>query len=71
MRKQVDPIIDRYRGDRTAIVAILHEINAAFRYLPREALEREGVEVYTYPGEEITIKGGGGPTCLTRPLVRG
>ena len=37
----------------------------------REALEREGVEVYTYPGEEITIKGGGGPTCLTRPLVRG
>ena len=40
MRKQVDPIIDRYRGDRTAIVAILHEINAAFRYLPREALER-------------------------------
>ncbi len=36
----------------------------------REALEREGVEVYTYPGEEITIKGGGGPTCLTRPLIR-
>lgn len=37
----------------------------------REALEKEGAEVYTYPGEEITIKGGGGPTCLTRPLIRG
>ncbi len=37
----------------------------------QEALEKEGVEVYTYPGEEICIKGGGGPTCLTRPLFRG
>ena len=37
----------------------------------RSALEKEGAEVYTYPGEEITIKGGGGPTCLTRPLFRG
>lgn len=37
----------------------------------QEALEKEGVEVHTYPGEEISIKGGGGPTCLTRPLFRG
>ena len=38
--EQVDQIIDSYRGDSTAIVAILHEINTAFRYLPRAALER-------------------------------
>lgn len=37
----------------------------------RRALEKEGAEVYTYPGEEISLKGGGGPTCLTRPLIRG
>jgi len=36
----VDQIIDKYRGDSTAIVAILHDLNAALRYLPREALER-------------------------------
>ncbi len=37
----------------------------------RKALEKAGAEVYTYPGEEISLKGGGGPTCLTRPLIRG
>lgn len=36
----------------------------------RKALEKAGAEVYVYPGEEITLKGGGGPTCLTRPLIR-
>jgi len=30
-----------------------------------------GVEVRTYRGEEISRKGDGGPTCLTRPLLRG
>ncbi|WP_297794477.1 dimethylarginine dimethylaminohydrolase family protein [uncultured Eudoraea sp.] len=26
--------------------------------------------VFTYKGEEISLKGGGGPTCLTRPIQR-
>ncbi len=34
-------------------------------------LEREGFEVSTYPGSEISLNGSGGPTCLTRPLLRG
>ena len=34
-------------------------------------LKEEGVEVSEYVGEEISRKGAGGPTCLTRPLVRG
>ena len=34
------------------------------------ALEYAGCQVTTYSGEEISIKGGGGPTCLTRPLLR-
>lgn len=29
-----------------------------------------GCEVHTFPGSEICVKGLGGPTCLTRPLVR-
>ena len=36
----------------------------------RAALEAAGVEVHTYPAAEMN-KGDGGPTCLTRPLLRG
>lgn len=36
----------------------------------RARLEAEGVEVFEYEGREISVKGGGGPTCLTRPLAR-
>ena len=36
----------------------------------RAALEKAGAEVLVYDGSEISIKGGGGPTCLTRPLLR-
>jgi len=37
---------------------------------PRTAalLEKAGVEVLTYEGGEISVKGAGGPTCLTRPF---
>ena len=33
-------------------------------------LETAGAQVTTYEGTNISIKGGGGPTCLTRPLLR-
>lgn len=36
----------------------------------RAALERAGANVRVYDGYEISLKGGGGPTCLTRPLAR-
>lgn len=36
----------------------------------KQALEKAGCEVITYKGQEISVKGGGGPTCLTRPLKR-
>ncbi len=36
----------------------------------RERLEQAGVRVRTYEGREISVKGGGGPTCLTRPVAR-
>ena len=37
----------------------------------RARLEAAGCEVVTYDGAEISMKGAGGPTCLTRPLDRG
>ncbi|HEY1315921.1 MAG TPA: arginine deiminase family protein [Gaiella sp.] len=37
----------------------------------RRRMERKGVDVLTYRGDEISRKGDGGPTCLTRPLLRG
>jgi len=37
----------------------------------RRALERAGVEVHAYDGSELSLKGDGGPTCLTAPLLRG
>jgi N-dimethylarginine dimethylaminohydrolase len=36
----------------------------------KSLLENAGCTVITYQGEEISVKGGGGPTCLTRPLAR-
>jgi N-dimethylarginine dimethylaminohydrolase len=33
-------------------------------------LTKAGFDVRTFPGAELCINGGGGPTCLTRPLLR-
>jgi len=38
--------------------------------LTRRRLEAAGAEVILYAGDEISRKGCGGPTCLTRPLLR-
>jgi arginine deiminase len=34
-------------------------------------MEAADIDVRTYKGDEISRKGDGGPTCLTRPLLRG
>jgi N-dimethylarginine dimethylaminohydrolase len=36
----------------------------------RRRMEAAGVDVRVYRGEELSRKGDGGPTCLTRPLER-
>ena len=38
--------------------------------LTKQRLEDAGAEVWEYDGSEISLKGAGGPTCLTRPLIR-
>ena len=35
-----------------------------------QRLRESGFDVLTFPGAELCINGGGGPTCLTRPLLR-
>jgi N-dimethylarginine dimethylaminohydrolase len=35
------------------------------------ALRENGCEVHTFEAGEVGVNGGGGPTCLTRPLLRG
>ena len=36
----------------------------------KKMLEKNKVEVFCYDGSEISLKGAGGPTCLTRPFLR-
>ena len=38
--------------------------------ITKERLEAAGCQVFEYEGLEISVKGGGGPTCLTRPILR-
>ncbi len=38
--------------------------------ITKERLEKAGCKVIEYEGAEISVKGGGGPTCLTRPVMR-
>ncbi len=47
-------------------VAILAEGNP----VTAGALAAAGCEVYTYPASQIGINGSGGPTCMTRPILR-
>ena len=35
-----------------------------------QRLGKAGFDVHTFPGSELCINGSGGPTCLTRPLLR-
>jgi len=38
--------------------------------ITKRLLEANGCKVHEYEGQEISVKGGGGPTCLTRPIER-
>jgi N-dimethylarginine dimethylaminohydrolase len=35
-----------------------------------DRLKQAGFDVRTFAGSELCINGSGGPTCLTRPLLR-
>ena len=46
------------------LIAIEENVNT------NQRLRRAGFDVRTFPGSEICINGSGGPSCLTRPLLR-
>jgi N-dimethylarginine dimethylaminohydrolase len=57
-------------GCNTLAVAPRRCIMLAGNPITHSRLEQAGVEVYEFVGGEISLKGGGGPTCLTRPVLR-
>ena len=48
-------------------VAVMAEGNP----VTRRRLEEAGAEVHVFPAAEVGVNGSGGPTCLTRPILRG
>lgn len=54
------------------VLAVAPRVAVAMEGNPetRRRMEAAGVEVHRYSGVEISAKGCGGPTCLTRPLER-
>jgi arginine deiminase len=38
--------------------------------MTKQKMEAAGVEVFEYEGSELSLKGTGGPTCLTCPVLR-
>ena len=37
----------------------------------QRSLEQHGCDVHTFAASEVGVNGSGGPTCLTRPILRG
>jgi N-dimethylarginine dimethylaminohydrolase len=68
----VDVPEEEFESMGTNVLALAPRVCVMVRGNPqtREALERAGAIVHEYDGGEISLKGGGGPTCLTRPLSR-
>ena len=67
------PIVEDERPTMAANVLALGERTLLAIVANRETnarLRDAGFEVLTYEGSEISQNGSGGPTCLTRPLVR-
>jgi NADH:ubiquinone oxidoreductase subunit E len=49
--QKVDEIIDSYNSDRSSTLAVLQDLQAEYRYLPREALERTAEKLGVPLGE--------------------
>ena len=68
----VDVPEDEYLPMGCNVLAIAPRSVVMLENLPgvKAGLEQAGCSVQTYRGMEISRKGEGGPTCLTRPLIR-
>ena len=66
-------IVDEERADFACnVLSLGKERLVALEECPltNERLREAGYEVLTFSGAELAGNGGGGPTCLTRPLLR-
>ena len=57
-------------GCNVLAIAPIKVLMVAGNPVTQTRLGNVGVSVFTYQGSEISVKGGGGPTCLTRPILR-
>ena len=57
-------------GANVLAIAPRECIMVAGNPITQSRLEAAGARVHAYRGENISVKGEGGPTCLTRPLLR-
>lgn len=66
--------VDDEEYDRlgTNVLALAPRVCLIAEGLPKitKQMEDEGCTVYTYPGSELSMKGMGGPTCLTHAIYR-
>lgn len=57
-------------GPNVLALAPRHCVMLENNPITRRRLEEAGCQVWTYKGDEISLKAEGGATCLTRPLLR-
>jgi len=57
-------------GCNVLAIAPSHCLMVKGNPITKQRLEEAGCTVHEYAGQDISVKGGGGPTCLTRPLLR-
>jgi dimethylargininase len=71
---EIVPVPDEeFESMATNVLALAPRVALAIEGNPvtRDRLVAAGVEVLVYEGRELSLKGDGGPTCLTMPLLRG
>jgi N-dimethylarginine dimethylaminohydrolase len=68
----IDVPDDEFESMGTNVLALAPRVCLMVNRNPqtRARLEGAGCDVRVYDGDEISHKGGGGPTCLTRPVAR-
>ena len=67
------PFNDEFETMGTNVLAVKPRVCVTLNGNPRtmRRLQDAGAIVIQYEGQEISLKGAGGPTCLTRPIRRG
>jgi N-dimethylarginine dimethylaminohydrolase len=58
-------------GSNVLALAPRHCLMLEGNPVTRARLEAAGCRVVTYRGIDLSLKAEGGPTCLTRPVLRG